>query len=113
MKVVSVGFLFLLFGIICLFGNLIFIPIILLNLQRFRVIKNFSRFLVRISWNFFLKCTEIFGYQSSNYHILQNLNGLNSMIICNHPSLLDVVFFLAKVKNANCVVKKELKKNIF
>ena len=113
MKVISVGFLFFLFGFICLIGNLIFTPIILLNLQKFRLIKNFSRFSVRISWNFFLKCTEIFGYQSSNYNILQKLNKPNSMIICNHPSLLDVVFFLAKVKNANCIVKKELKKNIF
>lgn len=112
-KIICAGALYLLFGFICTIGNIFFLPIIALNLQRFRAIQNLSRFLVRISWNFFLKSTEFLGYQHSNYQILKELSSPNTLIICNHPSLLDVVFFISQIKNVNCVVKKELKKNIF
>jgi len=35
------------------------------------------------------------------------------LILANHPSLIDVVFLIALVPNANCVVKGRLAKNIF
>jgi 1-acyl-sn-glycerol-3-phosphate acyltransferase len=35
------------------------------------------------------------------------------LILANHPSLLDVVFLISMVPNANCVVKGKLTKNFF
>jgi len=35
------------------------------------------------------------------------------LILSNHPSLLDVVFLISMVPNANCVVKGKLKRNFF
>lgn len=35
------------------------------------------------------------------------------MIIANHPSLIDVVFLIGLVRQANCVVKKSLWENPF
>lgn len=35
------------------------------------------------------------------------------LILANHPSLIDVVFLIALVPNANCVVKGRLAKNVF
>ncbi len=35
------------------------------------------------------------------------------IVIANHPSLLDVVFLIAILRNANCVVKEALKHNPF
>ncbi len=36
-----------------------------------------------------------------------------SVIIANHPSLLDVVLLVARFKRANCIVKRDLANNIF
>lgn len=113
LKIALRALLFCLFGLICLFGNLIFLPIILLNLQKFRPVQNFSRFLVRNSWNFFIFSAQILGAINSNHKILKNLGNSGEIIIANHPSLLDIVFFLAQIKRANCIVKSDLGKNLF
>ena len=48
------------------------------------------------------------------YHI-DGIKKLNTakLILANHPSLLDVVFLISIVPNANCVVKGKLTRNIF
>lgn len=45
---------FVVFGIICASGNLIFIPIIALRLHRYKKVQYFSRDLVRYAWALFL-----------------------------------------------------------
>lgn len=45
---------FVVFGIICAIGNLIFIPIIALRLHRYKKVQYFSRDLVRYAWALFL-----------------------------------------------------------
>lgn len=45
---------FVVFGIICASGNLIFIPIIALRLHRYKKMQYFSRDLVRYAWALFL-----------------------------------------------------------
>lgn len=47
----------------------------------------------------------------------QRLDDLSSLkgklVICNHPSLLDVVIIMSQVKNIQCVVKHKLWTNPF
>lgn len=45
---------FVVFGIVCASGNLIFIPIIALRLHRYKKVQYFSRDLVRYAWALFL-----------------------------------------------------------
>lgn len=45
---------FVVFGIICASGNLIFIPIIAIRLHRYKKVQYFSRDLVRYAWALFL-----------------------------------------------------------
>lgn len=111
----------MLFGLICLVGNLFFIPLILLKLQRFAFIQNLSRDIVRFSWRFFLWCARILGVIKYEYVEFEKLdsrkdssNSHDSRIfIANHPSLLDVVLIIAKIRRINCVVKADLCKNPF
>lgn len=103
----------MIFGLICLFGNIVFILFVMLNLQRFKKVSYFSRDLIRLSWGFFIYLTKIFGFLEVNLNIDKlNLNE-KTLIIANHPSLLDVVFMLSHLKRINCVVKDSLRKNIF
>ncbi|MDB6048039.1 MAG: acyltransferase [Pseudomonas sp.] len=43
----------------------------------------------------------------------EKLGRPGQMIIANHPSLIDVVFLIGLVRNANCVVKRSLWQNPF
>ena len=118
-RILLVGLCFVLFGTICLIGNLFFIPLIALGLHRFRRIQNLSRDIVRYSWRFFLWCARIVGVIKYEYIDFEKLDSRNDsskdsrIFIANHPSLLDVVLIIAKIRRINCVVKADLCKNPF
>ena len=112
LRILRVAFLYSSFGFICLVGDLLFMPIVLLKFNKFEFVQRFCRKLVRLSWGFFIWLCKISGYLKFQFDA-SGLGKSGEIIIANHPSLLDVVFFLSSVKNLNCVVKGELGKNIF
>ena len=121
-RIALIALCFTLFGLICIVGNLFFIPLILLGLQRFAPIQNLSRDIVRFSWGFFLWCAKILGaidYKYSGFEKLDLCKSTldsaqkNHILIANHPSLLDVVLIIARIRHINCVVKDSLRKNPF
>ncbi|WP_010298449.1 lysophospholipid acyltransferase family protein [Candidatus Odyssella thessalonicensis] len=60
----------------------------------------------------YLKTLEILGVIKVEARSLEELRGLKgTLVICNHPSLLDVVILMSKLKNVQCVVKNELWRN--
>lgn len=106
--------LFIFFGILCLFGNIYFIPIIILRLYKLPFFRNLSRDIVRLSWQFFLFVCKICGYLRYEYSGINALqNEKSCIIIANHPSLLDVMLIVSKIRHINCIVKASLKRNIF
>lgn len=112
LAIIRVVFLYATFGLICLIGDLLFIIVVSLGLNKFIHIRKFCRELVRISWAFFIQICIFTGYLRIDFNASE-LGKSGELIIANHPSLLDVVFFLSRVKNLNCVVKAELGSNIF
>jgi 1-acyl-sn-glycerol-3-phosphate acyltransferase len=50
-----------------------------------------------------------------DFHIdgAERLGQPGQMIVANHPSLIDVVFLIAQIRDANCVVKASLWRNPF
>jgi 1-acyl-sn-glycerol-3-phosphate acyltransferase len=42
---------------------------------------------------------------------LEKLNRPGQLIVANHPTLVDVVFLLSRIKQANCIVKASLWRN--
>lgn len=112
LRVFLIGFGFVLFGLVGLLGNIIFIPIVSLGLYKYKKVRFFSRDLVRLSWYLYLQSLKIFGVITYTFdYTYHHKNRL--LIIANHPSLLDVVFLLAHIRHANCIVKESLQKNIF
>lgn len=61
----------------------------------------FIRFMVRV------------GILTVDFKGAERLGRPGQMILANHPSLLDVVFLVGHVKNANCIVKHGLATNPF
>lgn len=67
-----------------------------------RFIHNTFRFYIA-----FMKGMGVLDYQIEDRHKLQGAR----LLLANHPSLLDVVFLIAMIPNANCVVKGRLLRN--
>jgi 1-acyl-sn-glycerol-3-phosphate acyltransferase len=66
----------------------------------------------RLFWMFirFMARTGVLTYQVEG---AEQLGRPGQMIIANHPSLIDVVFLIGLVRDANCVVKQSLWQNPF
>ncbi|MCD8213228.1 MAG: 1-acyl-sn-glycerol-3-phosphate acyltransferase [Campylobacter sp.] len=112
LAIFRVAFLYATFGFICLLGDFIFIAVVVSGLNKFNIVRRICRELVRISWGFFIKICILTRYLRLNFDPKISLKD-SQLIVANHPSLLDVVFFLSRIKNLNCVVKAELGSNIF
>lgn len=103
---------FFMFGIMCIGGNIIFIFFLVTQIYRFSIVTYISRDIVMFAWKLFLVMIKYFKW--INYPKINiDIKDKGCLIIANHPSLLDVVFLIAHIRHCNCVVKKELKRNIF
>jgi len=72
-----------------------------------------ARLAVHYSFRFLLYFMRSTGLLTLNFRGASQLGKPGQMIIANHPSLLDVALLIAHVKNANCIVKHGLAKNLF
>ena len=69
---------------------------------------------VHYSWRFFVKIAFVFRLFSVDHKDIKNLlNTSGSIIVCNHPSLIDVVILISLFRNTVCIVKGELANNFF
>ena len=66
----------------------------------------------RLFW-FFVRFMARTGVLTYDIQGAERLGRPGQMIIANHPSLIDVVFLIGLVRQANCVVKKSLWENPF
>lgn len=70
-----------------------------------------ARHLVAASWRGFTRYLTAAGIVEVHYHGFERLGRPGQLILANHPSLLDVVFILGRVPEANCIVKTDLLRN--
>lgn len=68
-----------------------------------------------IGWLFwqFIRLMRAMGVLTFEVRDGQRLGQPGQMVIANHPSLIDVVFLIGLMRNANCVVKQNLWRNPF
>lgn len=64
----------------------------------------------RLFW-LFIRFMARCGVLTYDVQGAEKLGRPGQMIIANHPSLIDVVFLIGLVRNANCVVKQSLWQN--
>jgi 1-acyl-sn-glycerol-3-phosphate acyltransferase len=104
---------FALFGLVALCLRLAIFPLLnrlpgdaQVHRQRAR------RTIGRLFW-FFIRFMARSGVLTYEIEGAEKLGRPGQMIIANHPSLIDVVFLIGLVRNANCVVKQSLWQNPF
>lgn len=92
-----------------LFIGLFIIPISALKYKGFEH-RKFCANVVHKSWKFFSKLMCVFG--SIKIKINGDFENIkSSVIVANHPSLIDIVLLIGLIPNCLCLAKKELLKN--
>jgi 1-acyl-sn-glycerol-3-phosphate acyltransferase len=93
---------------------LIFLPLIILFSKDKHQRSNRMRTVIRYTFRWYLSVLEflgVVGIKTEGLDSLQKING--KLIICNHPSLLDVVIIMSRLRNIQCLVNGKLWKNPF
>ncbi|MCK9684301.1 lysophospholipid acyltransferase family protein [Scleromatobacter humisilvae] len=112
-RVAATGFSFALFGVGGLLLGVVVAPLMLVVVRHRRrrsalmrgVIHHLFRAFVAMMCGFRLCSVEVRGRERLRRHGL--------LILASHPSLIDVVFLMALVRDADCIVKAALLRNPF
>jgi 1-acyl-sn-glycerol-3-phosphate acyltransferase len=112
-RVAATGFSFLVFGIGGLLLRLLVFPLLNLFVWQTQKRITLARAVIRLAFRAFVGLMQGLGvlrYEIIGLHRLQR-KGL--LILANHPTLIDTVFLMAFVRNADCIVKGRLWSNPF
>jgi 1-acyl-sn-glycerol-3-phosphate acyltransferase len=112
-RLFATGASFVLFGLGGLVLRLIVLPLLGLLPGDASVRRRRAR--NAISKAFWLHVQFMYRSRVLKYDFVgaERLGRPGQMIIANHPSLIDVVFLIAHVRNTNCIVKESLWRNPF
>ena len=112
-RVVATGFSFGVFGIGGLALRLLVFPLLnLLVWQRERRVA-WSRIVIRLAFRAYVELMRMLGVLRYEIRGQERLERGGLLILANHPTLIDTVFLMAFVKNADCIVKGDLWNNPF
>ncbi|MBP3126505.1 lysophospholipid acyltransferase family protein [Thalassospira sp. ER-Se-21-Dark] len=113
-RLFATGFAFASFGLGGLFMALTIFPAMMLVLQDREKRRRYAQLVICRGFRLFAGMLDVIGVASvetENMAQLRTANG--SIIIANHPTLLDVVMILAQLDKCQCVVKHQLFRNPF
>ncbi len=112
-RILATAIAFTTFGIGGLLLWLIVFPLLQIGVRnRSRQIA-WSRLTIQRSFQLFIAWMKLLGILRHDLRNIGQLRRQGQLILANHPTLLDVVFLVSLVPNANCVVKASLAKNPF
>jgi len=113
-RVLGTGFSFALFGVGGLVIGLVLIPLLSVFQSNATARQTSSRQFIGRGFAIFIRIMKALGVLDYEIQGKENMRGLRgTLIIANHPSLIDVVFLVAFFPQAECVVKQAVVRNIF
>jgi 1-acyl-sn-glycerol-3-phosphate acyltransferase len=110
-RLVATAFSFSLFGLGGVVVPVLALPVLYLlpgGVDRRRVR---ARWLVHRTFRVFIYMMRALGVMSWEFHGREKLQRPGILVLANHPTLLDVVFLVAFIPNADCIVKSRLMAN--
>lgn len=113
-RLVSTGLSFAFFGIGGLFMALIYFPLMRLFVWDSDKRAKVSQASVHIGFRVFIEFMQLMGTVSYEIHGAKKLKNVRgTVVVANHPSLLDVVFMMAFMRRTRAVVKNGVATNPF
>ncbi|TWI13319.1 1-acyl-sn-glycerol-3-phosphate acyltransferase [Lysobacter ruishenii] len=112
-RIVATGLSFLAFGVGGLLLGVLVFPLINLAVRDPARRRRRARRLVQKSFAFHIELMRVLGVLTYEVHGRERLQREGLLILANHPTLIDVVFLVSLLPNADCVVKSSLARNPF
>jgi 1-acyl-sn-glycerol-3-phosphate acyltransferase len=112
-RIFTTGLSFAVFGIGGLVLRIVVFPLINIFVWERQLQIKMAREVIRLSFRTFIGFMRVLGVLRYEIRGLERLERHGLLILANHPTLLDTVFLMAFVKQADCVVKGKLWDNPF
>ncbi|MES2935558.1 MAG: lysophospholipid acyltransferase family protein [Pseudomonadota bacterium] len=112
-RVMATAFAFISFGVGGLLLRLIFFPLLALIVRHQQRKARLARLAIHYLFRWFIRLMRFLGVLKFRIDGVEKLNRHGLLILANHPTLIDVVFLISLVPNADCVVKSSLLSNPF
>ena len=110
-RLFATGLGFIIFGVAGFLFQFVLLPYTLKSTAGDLVRQKKARKMVSASWRFFTGYLTKSGTCAASFHGFERLGKAGQVILCNHPSLLDVVFMISRLPEINCLIKQDLQKN--
>ncbi|MEW6562764.1 MAG: lysophospholipid acyltransferase family protein [Pseudomonadota bacterium] len=112
-RLVGTGLSFLTFGLGGLLLRLVYFPVLRLLVRDAESQARYARLAIHHAFRGFIGLMRVLGVLEYRIEGIERLQRPGLLILANHPTLIDVVFLISLVPNANCVVKGSLARNPF
>jgi 1-acyl-sn-glycerol-3-phosphate acyltransferase len=112
-RVGATGLSFALFGAGGLLMRLAVFPLLYLLVWRRERRVTAARTIIRLAFRTYVDVMRVLGVLRYEVRGLEKLERRGLLILANHPTLIDTVFLMAFVRNADCIVKGGLWNNPF
>jgi len=112
-RLLATGFCFAVFGLGGVLLRFVFFPLLNLIIWRERQRIALARRTIRLAFRLFVGLMHHLGVLRYEVIGAERLRRDGLLILANHPSLIDTVFLMALVRDADCILKSELQTNFF
>ncbi|KFN42932.1 lysophospholipid acyltransferase family protein [Arenimonas oryziterrae] len=112
-RVIATGLSFLSFGIGGVILWLLVFPLLSLLVRDLEVRSQKARAIIHRSFALFIGFMHRMGVLTYEIRGAERLERRGLLVLANHPTLIDVVFLVSLIPNADCVVKSRLATNPF
>lgn len=112
-RIVATGIAFSVFGIGGVILPLVAVPVLYLWPAAPTVRERRAKLVIHYTMRGFVEIMRGLGILTYSVKDPAHFNRPGQLILANHPSLIDVVFLIAFIRHADCVVKSSLKRNPF
>ncbi|CAM3356765.1 lysophospholipid acyltransferase family protein [Halomonas lysinitropha] len=104
---------FIAFGIGGLFIGLVAAPLLNVSVRNKERRQYLAKCLIQRCFQAFIALMQGLGVLDYRFEHQERLQRSGLLVLANHPSLIDVIFLLAHVPHADCIVKGRLASNPF
>jgi len=101
------------FGLGGLIIGLLVAPLLNLCIRDKERRQALARRLIRYCFRGFINLMRGLGVLDYQFHHQERLQRPGLLVLANHPSLIDVIFLIAHIPRADCIVKGRLANNLF
>ncbi len=112
-RVIATAIAFTMFGLGGVLLRIIVFPLLQLLVRNNALRVKWARLTIHRAFRAFIELMRLLGILRYQIDGLEKLGHGGQLVLANHPTLIDVVFLISLLPNADCVVKSSLARNPF